>query len=140
MENARKHKQELLSAIDNFVRELCKESVGSFSGIAETLILRSNTLKKTRLAVSSIWENAILSGKGSKKENIVLKNSINDLNYLLTLNANDINNGNFYANKNVNDEIKAKLFSPEPDNKEEQSTSHENKFAVLNRKRPLVTE
>ena len=140
VENARKHKQELLTAIDNFVRELCKESVGSFSGIAETLILRSNTLKKTRLAVSSIWENAILSGKGSKKENIVLKNSINDLNYLLTLNTNDINNGNFYANKNVNDEIKAKLFSSEPDNKEEQSTSHENKFAVLNRKRPLVTE
>ncbi len=41
-----------------------------------------------------------------------MDNSINDLNYLLTLNTNEnINNGNFYANENVNDEVEVKLFS-----------------------------
>ncbi len=139
IENAHQNKQELLLSIDNFVRELCKESLGNLSGIAENIILRSNTIKKTRLAVSSIWDNAVLSNKVNGKENISLDNSIDDLNYLLTLKSNDdINNGNFYANEEVDEEIKVKLFSTKPDNDDEQSIVTENKFAVLNRKRSVA--
>lgn len=141
VENAGQHKQELLNAIDNFVRELCRESMGSFSGLAENIILRSNTIKKTRLAVSSIWDNAVLSHNGTTKKNISLDNSINDLNYLLTLKVNDnINNESFYANADDDEEIKVTLFPANPENDEEQNVAPENKFAVLNRKRTIVTE
>ncbi|MDO5522609.1 MAG: metallophosphoesterase [Bacteroidia bacterium] len=132
VESAHRNKDEILLSINNFVRELCQESLGRFpGGIAQNLILRSNTLKKTKLAVSSIWENAALYSD----------NSIDDLNYLLTLNPNHpINNGNFYANEEVNDEVKAKLFPENSDNEEEQSVLPENKTAVINRQRTLVTE
>jgi hypothetical protein len=93
------------------VRDLCKVSAGSLSGIIEKLVVRSKTIKKTKQAVSSIWENTFLTGKGVVKGRL-MDNSINDLNYLLTLNTNEnINNGNFYANENVNDEVEVKLFS-----------------------------
>lgn len=111
IENAHRHKEELLLAIDSFVRDLCKASAGILSGIIEKLVVRSKTIKKTKQAVSSIWENTFLTGKGVVKGRL-MDNSINDLNYLLTLNTNEnINNGNFYANENVNDEVEVKLFS-----------------------------
>lgn len=157
VEEAYRNKEEILASIDNFVGEFCQESMGGFSGIAQNIVLRSSTVKRAKMAVSSIWENAILADFDHQKENIVLKNSIDDLNYLLTLQVKENrNNNSFYANidESKSGEIKAKLFSTNPhkdeqvaqnverekERKEEKGDLSQNQYIILYRRDNMFTE
>lgn len=138
-DNALQNKEDLLRSIDNFVYDLCQESLSPFSAvIAQKIILRNATIKKAKLAVSSIWENTILADNGNE----VIHPYTNDWSCLLTLKVDeDINNGNFYADEHVDEKkIKAKLFIPHSEHKEEPITQPNNKFAVIERRKTLVPE
>ena len=140
--NAHQHKQELLTSIDNFVNELCTESMGSFAGIGKRLIMRSSTLKKTKMAVTSIWDNAVWADKGNGEKTAFANELKNDLTCLLTLqdSKNNIDNEYFYADKNVDNEVKVELSHSQSDDEKQQPDLTENKLGVLNRKITVVSE
>ena len=138
-ENAERHKQEFLTSIDGFVHELCRESMGVLGGITTKVLLRSNAIRKAKLAVSSIWDNIAVY---NNKQYASINKPVNDLHCLLTLQDNKLNidNENFYANSNDENEIKVKLSSNNSDNEEEQQVFPKNKFAILSKEVSVVAE
>lgn len=135
--NYQRHKDELIASLDGFVSDLCYESAGRFGGMAKNIVLRSSTLKKTKMAVSSIWENAILANE----EKLMMK-PINDLNYVLTIHEtnNNIDNDYFYTIDDGKNEMKVQLSNSNSENKEKPQIVHKNNFAVLGRKTTIVSE
>lgn len=80
-------KQELLKSIDNLIRDLAKESSGSFAGITERFLHRMDVVKKAKQAASSIWENTMAASTDNRQQKINLGEPVNDL--YLTLNMED---------------------------------------------------
>lgn len=141
IEHAAQHKQELLSAIDQLISELCRESLGPFATIGENIIMRKNVVKKAKMSIASIWDNHVSSVKRTSEEYAYIRESVNDLS--LTLALQDMketpNNTYFYAYGDGNEEIKVGLFG-DTRNKKEKWTMSENKSAILSRRIDVVTE
>ena len=101
-------KEELLKSVDDLIRDVAKESSGSFALITEKLLHRMDIVKKAKQAASSIWDNTMTASLDNRTQKIDLNEPINDL--YLTLHMEEPfdnkNENNFYAqNTSVKDTL-----------------------------------